>query len=121
MSSKKKSIGEILRDQRERRGLTQVELAAKAELTPAAISHFETGLRVPSPRNLAKLADALEVTADHLLGRQVAPQATGGSMEVIFRNAQSLSSESLEVLKNLTQSLADIDRKKKGTGGDTKT
>ena len=35
----------------------------------SAISHFETGTRKPSFDNLRRLADALDVTTDYLLGR----------------------------------------------------
>jgi transcriptional regulator with XRE-family HTH domain len=58
-----------LRTAREYRGLTQGELAKRAELQPSAISHFETGARKPSFDNLRLLADTLDVTTDYLLGR----------------------------------------------------
>lgn len=51
------------------RGLAQVELAERCGLKPSAISHFETGGRVPSLGNLIKLADALDVTLDELCMR----------------------------------------------------
>lgn len=59
-----------LRECRERRGWTQSELAAKCGLKPSAISHFETGGRVPSAGNLIRLADALDVTLDVLCKRR---------------------------------------------------
>jgi len=49
--------------------LSQEALAKRADMSPGAISHFETGKRKPSLDNLRKLADALKVTADFLLGR----------------------------------------------------
>lgn len=58
-----------LRTAREYRGLSQSELAKRAELQPSAISHFETGARKPSFDNLRLLADTLDVTTDYLLGR----------------------------------------------------
>ena len=58
-----------LRRAREYRGLTQGELAERANLQPSAISHFETGTRKPSFDNLRLLADTLDVTTDYLLGR----------------------------------------------------
>lgn len=54
---------------RRHRGFSQDELAGRTGLKPAAISHFETGTRKPSFDNLRKLADALTVTSDYLLGR----------------------------------------------------
>ena len=60
---------ERLKIARTRRELSQEGLAKRANLQPSAISHFETGTRKPSFDNLRRLADALEVTTDFLLGR----------------------------------------------------
>ena len=66
---------ERLRSAREKRGLSQGELAKRAGFQASAISHFETGSRKPSFDNLRRLADALEVTTDYLLGRVTDMQA----------------------------------------------
>lgn len=57
-----------LKEARDARALTQEELGAIAKLKAAAISHFETGTRTPTLRNLLKLADALHTTPNKLLG-----------------------------------------------------
>jgi transcriptional regulator with XRE-family HTH domain len=49
--------------------MKQMDLARKTRLKQSAISQFETGRRTPSFHNLRRLADALEVSADYLLGR----------------------------------------------------
>ena len=51
------------------RRLSQEELAQKTQLKQSAISQFETGRRSPSFENLRRVADALEISADYLLGR----------------------------------------------------
>jgi len=58
-----------LADTRKRRELSQEGLAKKAGLPATAISHFESGGRKPSFDNLRKLADALDVSIDYLMGR----------------------------------------------------
>lgn len=58
-----------LREVRNLRKLTQVDLAVKSGLASTAISHFEIRTRLPSLSNLIRLADALDVSADYLLGR----------------------------------------------------
>lgn len=68
------NIGERIRIIRELRGWSQAELAERSRLEPSAISHFETGRRVPSVVNLLKLAEALTmntfyISTDYLLGR----------------------------------------------------
>lgn len=59
-----------LRKCRTSKNMTQAELAKESGLTPDWISHFETGKREPSFRNLIKIADALDVPLDDLAGRQ---------------------------------------------------
>ncbi len=66
----------ILKNCRQDKNLNQTELAHKTSLQPSAISHFESGSRKPSFDNLIKLADALEVTTDYLLGRGAFPIRT---------------------------------------------
>ena len=50
--------------------LTQTRLAKSANLTPAAISQFESGARKPSFDTLSNLDDALKITTDYLLGKK---------------------------------------------------
>jgi transcriptional regulator with XRE-family HTH domain len=50
------------------RRMSQVELAKAAQLPASSISHFESGRRLPSCTNLRRLAFALEISADYLLG-----------------------------------------------------
>ena len=53
----------------------------------ASVSHFETGQRAPSLESLVKLADALEVSVDTLLGR--APVEAGAMLDPIFLRASA--------------------------------
>jgi transcriptional regulator with XRE-family HTH domain len=57
---------------RRSKNFKQADLARKTGLKVAAISFYETGERRPSLSNLVKLADALSVSVDFLLGREVA-------------------------------------------------
>jgi transcriptional regulator with XRE-family HTH domain len=92
-----------LSEQRERRGLTQAELGARAGIAPGAVSHFETGQRLPSLESLVKLADALECSVDSLLGR-----ALSGSPEAvdpIFVRASRADSNTLDAVRRVTAAL----------------
>src|SRR5262245_32265633 len=60
---------ERLRAARELRKWSQSELAGQASMPPSSIAHFEAGSRKPSFDTLRRLANALEVTTDYLLGR----------------------------------------------------
>jgi transcriptional regulator with XRE-family HTH domain len=60
-------FGPRLRSLRERRGYSQADLAERAEMTQAAVSHLESGRRTPMMRTLYRLARALEVPVGDLL------------------------------------------------------
>ena len=62
-------IGERLKAERKRLGLTQAELGIIALLAPSAISQIETSSRIPETPTLIKLADALNCSIDFMLGR----------------------------------------------------
>ena len=96
---------------RETRGLTQAELADRAHLPPATISHFETGIRTPGTTTLRRLADALGTSVDYLLGRQSEPAASGPEVEAIFRNLSGLSASSLEKFRKISEVLKDEDER----------
>ena len=55
------SVGELLRDWRQRRRLTQLDLACDAEISTRHLSFVETGREQPSREMLSHLAELLEV------------------------------------------------------------
>lgn len=99
---------------RERRGLSQEELAKRAGLQATAISHFETGTRKPSFDNLRRLADALEATVDYLMGRTNDPAAVVTEGDQLFRDFQSLTTEDREIARDFMASLAKRSKERKG-------
>lgn len=62
-----KEFAEFLKTVRERRKLTQQDLAAKAGIHTTSIAHFEGARRLPSFSNIIAIAKALHVTTDSLL------------------------------------------------------
>ncbi|WP_328702927.1 helix-turn-helix domain-containing protein [Arenibaculum pallidiluteum] len=55
------ALGDLLRSWRQRRGLSQLDLACEAEVSTRHISFMETGRSVPSRPMLMRLAERLEV------------------------------------------------------------
>ena len=96
-----------LRKARQDRELSQTDLAERAGFQPSAISHFETGARSPSFDNLRKLADALGVSIDFLLGRQVENTSTGPVAEQLYRDFEKLSSSDQETVAGMAKMLAE--------------
>jgi transcriptional regulator with XRE-family HTH domain len=91
--------------------MSQADLAQASELQPSAISHFETGGRAPSFDNLKRLADALKVTTDYLIGRSEEPTLSTEVASRLFRHAEKLSSADLEMLEQMAQTLANRSKK----------
>ena len=87
------------------RCLSQCDLAAKAGLQQVAISLFETGRRSPSLGNLKRLADALEVTTDYLMGRSDFAEIPVEIVSKSFRDEQKLSSKDVKFLQRVVEKL----------------
>jgi transcriptional regulator with XRE-family HTH domain len=59
--------GKIISECRQKRNMTQLELAEKLNISYQAVSSWERGLTMPDISNLSKLAQVLEVTIDYIL------------------------------------------------------
>jgi transcriptional regulator with XRE-family HTH domain len=94
-----------LRAAREMRALSQTELAERARMPSSSISHFEAGKRKPNFENLKRLATALDVTTDFLLGR-VDQMLSVGAAEKIHRHLANLSSSDLNFADQMIELLA---------------
>ena len=101
-----------LKAARELREMSQGDLAKKTGLPPSAISHFETGNRSPSFDNLKRLADALNVPTDYLLGRVDQVSDVGPTVGRLFRQAENLSDEDFDALELMAEALAKKNRQR---------
>jgi transcriptional regulator with XRE-family HTH domain len=104
------SFGDRLRRIREEKRLNQSDLAERTGFQPSAISHFESGRRAPSFDNLKKLADALAVTIDFLIGRETLPTTAGPVAEKLFRNFEQMTAEDQDDLSKFAAMLAEKNR-----------
>nr|WP_281720200.1 helix-turn-helix transcriptional regulator [Nitrosomonas nitrosa] len=91
-----------LREARESRGWSQAELAQRAEMQPSAIAHFEASRRKPSFDNVRRLAKALEVSADYLMGVKAA---------VAFRNEELLNASDRDYIQGLIDRFTSTETK----------
>lgn len=60
-------IGEKIREARKKAGLTQLQLANKIFVSESYIALIESNKRNPSTIVLSKIAEALNLTTDHIL------------------------------------------------------
>jgi transcriptional regulator with XRE-family HTH domain len=106
-------FSERLKNAREMRKLTQGGPGQRANPS-TSIAHFEAGSRKPSFDNLRKLAAALEVTTDYLLGRVEEP-AMEKAGDVLFRDLGKLPAYDREIAAGFLKMPVDLD----GESGNT--
>jgi transcriptional regulator with XRE-family HTH domain len=87
------SFADRLKAARERREMTQADLARKTGMQPSAIAHFEGNRRKPSFDNIRALSQALDVTSDYLMG--------AGEQATAFRNEGKLSDKDREYIQDI--------------------
>lgn len=110
MMIKKPAPSEIFKERlrtarEELRRWSQSELAGRAGLPPSSIAHFETGTRKPSFDTLRKIANALEVTTDYLLGRADNPGLAEAG-DPLYRDIGKLTGRDREIAKDFLEMLA---------------
>ena len=103
------NIGDRIKEAREIHSISQAELARRAELTPAAISQFESGEREPSYASLKRLASSLEVSMDYLAGKEDAPS----DVQVLFRDLKNITEEDKKLMRQMYNMLKEKNKSKK--------
>ena len=97
------------------RGMSQVELAKAMGLSSTSITHFERGTRKPSFDNLRKLAAALNVSTDYLLGRVDTPHVAAPA-DSLNRYGNQLSARDLSLAEDFLRLLAEREFKERDDG-----
>ncbi len=62
------NIGDVIKYRRQKRNMTQAELAELLHVTPQAVSRWEMGISYPDIAMLPLISEALFVSSDELLG-----------------------------------------------------
>ncbi len=104
MNSEGNGFGQRLEKLLRDRHMTQKELAEKAGVTEAAMSHYIKGDRTPRSSVLARIAMALDTTSEFLM--EGAPKSyieeIGYAKRLIARNVdQMTTAEKMEILSIL--------------------
>jgi transcriptional regulator with XRE-family HTH domain len=112
------TIGEMLKIQRKKLDMNQRQLAKVSGITPATISRLESGqVKELKSEALKRLADALNVTVDYLLGRTARPNISDmaqldSNLEYILFVYEKLSFKRREELRNFVSFLEQQENKK---------
>lgn len=111
-----KYVGERIKKRREELGYSQTKVAELTGVTPAAISQFESGTKLPSIQVLTKLANALRVTTEYLLGKKedldIEDVLQDESVRTLFRDFKGLHPEDKELISRVIKSLKSEREKK---------
>jgi transcriptional regulator with XRE-family HTH domain len=102
-----KRLGSRLRAARQAKGWTQQELAERTGLTAAFLSYLENGSRSGSLESLVKLAEALSLEPELLLGGKAAKDSKGTAFPAV--SLEGLTVGEGEIVRKMARSL----RKKK--------
>ena len=110
--------GEKIREIRMQRGYNQEQLAELANLNRVTIAKYESGKVEPGAQALDRIADALEVTVDELLGRKETvstdpwdPEEMGAgdqdaqNVRILARGVSKLSPENRQKLLDVARAL----------------
>lgn len=104
----RKRVGERLTQIRTALGLSQRELADKADLSQSAIAQFETGARLPSTSALQSLCGVLGIPMEKLLGGDASGELDAGKeliLERLLEKARTLSKENIMTLNRMVEQL----------------
>lgn len=103
-----------IRIRRRALNMTMKELASIVGVTEAAISHYETGRREPDPDMLIRIATALNVSVDFLIGReeetndadnQSALDQLGPNKRYIAENLPKLNEDQAKIFRALLEQM----------------
>ena len=102
-------FGERLRKARIDKGMNQEELADAIGLTQASISQCEKGLRMPTPANIRKFAQILDIREEDLAGQNQ------GEFEktLLMRNIRDLSPDSLNKINDYVETVKQAEQFKR--------
>ena len=79
------NIGEVIKERRKQRKMTQTELAELLKVTPQAVSRWEMGISYPDIAMIPLISEVLYVSADELLGIQQSYEDEETSRELWVR------------------------------------
>ncbi|MDR1986252.1 MAG: helix-turn-helix domain-containing protein [Treponema sp.] len=94
----KDSLGKTIKFLRFRMGLSQADLAEKADISITFLSAIERGIKFPQPDILSKLAKALEVEVFELFKDDMAPEDS----------QEMMSKLSEDITKHVSLTIANV-------------
>lgn len=113
-------LGERIRQLRKEAGLSQAELADKIGADPGRVSRYEAGRITPSAEALARLAETLNISIDHLLIDGIPRRPLHAAQDALgdrLAAVAELPPDDLAALLNIIDGLVAKNRLKTLAGG----
>lgn len=120
------TLGDRLRQARETKGWSLVDVAAKTGWHFSTIAGWERGVRKPDPDKLATLARLYDVSADVLLGltedpppehhRKLTPDEQLAEMGIWMRGLGA-TEDDVRLIKELIERRQELQKRAKGPNG----
>lgn len=109
-------VGDIIKQLREEKDISQKQLAKIINISPSTIGMYEQNRRVPSPEILKLIADYFNVSVDYLLGRDDSVSTlhnyeSEGNNDVYYEFAHALYNEYKK--RDIDLNNLSLDEKKK--------
>lgn len=110
------NAGKTIARLREEKGLSQTELADKSGVSRVMIGKYERGDAVPSIEAAKKIADALDVSLDYLVGEGINSTFDKKTLKR-FQEIAELESSKKQVLFDLIDTYIRDDKTRKAHAG----
>jgi transcriptional regulator with XRE-family HTH domain len=117
-----KTFGNILRELRKEKNITQKELASMLKLSESTIGMYERNERQPDYDTLDRIANYFKVTTDFLLGRKSNPSGNviksifdDPELGIWFKDIKDASPEKQEELKRFWEFIMQNEKNRKYT------
>ena len=78
-----KAVGQRIKAAREKKSMTQEDLAARINISPTHVSVIERGTKIPRIDTFVAIANVLEVSADELLEQPEVFALSGGRYLIV--------------------------------------
>lgn len=98
-------LGTRIKKLREKKNLSQKDLAKELHISNSTLSQYESGIRVPSDEMKTTLAKYFDVSMDYLMGLSSEPRHSESDenprITILARNASSLTEDQIKLVESL--------------------
>ena len=102
-------VGDRIRSERTKRGLTQKALSYRSKFAIPQISEWENGRKIPTPHSLSRIADAIEIPIEVLLGdlSDLSEYQFGERLKTL-RHANGMTLQDLSVMADVSHATISL-------------